>query len=99
MLLLARPVHAQFLTGAQLEQHLDEANAGTSFAKKTIAMGYVSAVYDIAQGERICPQQPIAASDAMKVVHSFLRAHPDRLQEPGAKLALEALAQNYPCSR
>jgi hypothetical protein len=99
MLLLAQPAQAQFLTGAQLEEHLDEANAGTSFAKKTIAMGYVSAIFDLAQGERICPQQPIAASEAMNVVHRFLRGHPGRLQEPGAKLALEALAQAYPCSR
>jgi hypothetical protein len=99
LLVLAAPAHAQFLTGAQLLEHLDQADAGTSFAKRTIALGYVSAVYDLAQGERVCPQSPIAASELTKVVHLFLRAHPERRSEPGAKLALDALAQRFPCAR
>ena len=96
---LAVPAHAQFLTGAQLLQHLDEADAGASFAKRTISMGYVSAVHDLAQGDRVCPLEPIAASELMQVVHLFLRAHPERLHEPGAKLVLDALAGRFPCDR
>jgi hypothetical protein len=96
---LAAPADGQFLTGAQLLQHLDEADAGTSFTKRTISMGYVSAIYDLAQGDRICPPGPVAASELMKVVHLFLRAHPDRQQEPGAKLVLDALAGRFPCDR
>lgn len=99
LLTLASSAHAQFLTGAQLLEHLDQADAGASFMKRTMAMGYISAVYDIAHGERVCPGSAVAASDLMKVVHVFLRAHPDRWQEPGATLALDALAQRYPCER
>ena len=85
LLALAAPAQAQFLTGAQLLEHLDEADAGVSFAKRTIAMGYVSAVYDLTQGDRVCPPEPVAASELMKVVHLFLRAHPERRGEPGVK--------------
>lgn len=99
LLPFALPAHAQFLTGAQLLQHLDEADAGASFAKRTISMGYVSAIYDLAQGDRVCPQEPVTASELMKVVHLYLRAHPERRDEPGAKLVLDALTGRFPCGR
>jgi hypothetical protein len=97
--IVSLPAGAQFLSGVQLKADLDEAEAGTSFAKRTIAMGYVAGVYDLTVGREVCPDRAISAKESMGIVHRYLRAHPDRLAENAAPLAVEALREAFPCKR
>jgi hypothetical protein len=97
--ILSLPAEAQFLSGVQLKADLDEAEAGSSFAKRTIAMGYVAGVYDLAVGREVCPDRAVSAKESMGIVHRYLRAHPERLPENAAPLAVEALREAFPCKK
>jgi len=97
--IVSLPADAQFLSGVQLKADLDEAEAGTSFAKRTIAMGYVAGVYDLTVGREVCPDRAISAKESMGIVHRYLGAHPERLSENAAPLAVDALRQAFPCKK
>jgi hypothetical protein len=99
LLLLSFSANAEFLSGEQLREHLDEAQAGMSLTKKAIAIGYISAVHDMGLGVQVCPERGVSATELIDVVHRFLRANPGRSGEVGAKLALEALSIRFPCRR
>jgi hypothetical protein len=96
---LSLAARAQFLSGVQLKDDLDEAEAGSSFAKRTIAMGYLAGVYDLTVGREVCPDRTVNAKESMIIVHRYLRAHPERLLENAAPLAVEALREAFPCKK
>ena len=97
--LASLPAFAQFMTGAQLKDYLDEAQAHSSFMKETFAMGYVSGVFDSLAGREVCPEHEVSAKDSMGIVHRYLRAHPEQLSQNAAPLAAQALRDAYPCNR
>lgn len=87
------------MTGAKLKDYLDEAEAGSSFTKNAIAMGYVAGVFDSNVQREVCPNGQIDDKKAMGIVHRFLRAHPQRLGEDAAGLVVEALREAFPCHK
>ena len=96
---LAAPAHAQFLTGKLLQEYLDEAQAGTSFAKRAIAIGYVAGIHDAVSGRKICAEATFTAEQSMEIVDRYLRAHPERLAESAAVLVIQALSESFPCRK
>ena len=99
LLAVSTPASAGFLTGQTLKRYLDDAEAGNSFAERTIAMGYIAGVADFADGSAVCLSRPLDGNDAMRLVHRWLRAHPDRLSDNAADLVRGALSEAYPCGR
>ena len=88
---------AEFFTGYQLKEHLDDAHAGTSFKSLTVAMGYISGVYDMIDRQQVCIQRELSAREAMEVVHRYLNAHRSELHQPASRLVVQALSEAYPC--
>jgi Ssp1 endopeptidase immunity protein Rap1a len=97
LVFLCRPALAEFFTGQQLKEHLDDARAGTSFKSLTVAMGYIAGVYDMVDRQQVCIQRELSAREAMEVVHRYINAHRSELQQPASKLVVQALAEAYPC--
>ena len=97
LVFLSRPAAAEFFTGQQLKEHLDDARAGTSFKSLTVAMGYIAGVYDMVDRQQVCITRELSAREAMEVVHRYINAHPSDLQRPGSKLVVQALTEAYPC--
>jgi hypothetical protein len=48
---------------------------------------------------RICTPDGVQNPQAIRVIHRFLKDHPERLHESGAGLAGVALANAFPCPR
>jgi hypothetical protein len=94
---LSAPVRAEFMTGQQLKEYLDDARTGTSFKSLTVAMGYVAGVYDMVDRQQVCITRELSAREAMDVVHRYLNAHRSELQLPASKLVVQALAEEFPC--
>ena len=96
---LSAPVHAAFMTGAQLKQYLDEARGDSSFTSMTVGMGYVAGVYDMVDRTQVCITQELSARKAMEIVHTYLNTHRSELGEPAAGLVVKALSQEFPCKQ
>lgn len=94
---LSAPAAAEFLSGQQLKEYLDDARSGSSFKSLTVAMGYVAGVYDLVDRHQVCIKKELSAREAMDVVHRYLNAHPNDLQQPGAPLVVKALTEEFPC--
>ena len=93
------PASAEFFSGQQLKEHLDEARAGSSFKSLTVAMGYIAGVYDMVDRQQVCIEHELSAREAMEVVHRYLNAHRADLPQPAAKLVVQALSEEFPCTR
>ena len=97
--LMCAPASAGFMTGEQLKEYLDDARAGISFKNLTVAMGYVAGVYDMVDRSRVCITHELSVRDAMEVVHRYLNAHRDKLEQPAAALVVNALSEEFPCKQ
>ena len=94
---LCGPARAEFVTGQQLKEYLDDAHTGVSFKSLTVAMGYVAGVYDMVDRTQVCITHELSAREAMDVVRRYLNAHRSELDQPGSKLVVKALADEFPC--
>jgi hypothetical protein len=99
LFMLSAPVHAAFMTGAQLKQYLDEARNNSSFKGMTVGMGYVAGVYDMVDRSQVCITQELSARKAMEVVHTYLNTHRGELEQPASALVVKALSEEYPCKQ
>jgi Rap1a immunity proteins len=96
---LCTPASAEFLSGQQLKEHLDDARAGSSFKSLTVGMGYVAGVYDMVDRRQVCITHELSAREAMDIVHRYLNAHRGDLAQPAARLVVQALSEEFPCTR
>jgi len=96
---VSMPVHAAFVTGTQLKQNLDEARNNSSFNAMTMGMGYVSGVFDMVEFSQVCITQKLSAREAMQIVHRYLNAHRDQLEQPASTLVVKALSEEFPCKQ
>jgi hypothetical protein len=96
---LSAPAFAEFVTGVQLKEYLDDARSGASFRSSTVAMGYVAGVYDMVDRTRVCIQRELSAKEAMLIVHRYLTARKEELHQPAATLVVQALSEQFPCDR
>jgi Ssp1 endopeptidase immunity protein Rap1a len=93
------PVHAAFMTGAQLKQNLDDARSNASFKGMTMGMGYVAGVYDMVDRTQVCITQELSAREAMQIVHTYLNTHRSELEQPASGLVVKALSEEFPCKQ
>jgi hypothetical protein len=61
---------------------------------------YIQPLLDPRYGKaNYCPPQGLAPEQEIRVVVTYLQSHPERLQEEGRTLALDALHQAFPCTK
>ena len=99
LLAVSVPGHAAFVTGTQLKQNLDEARNNSSFNAMTMGMGYVSGVFDMVEFSQVCITQKLSAREAMQIVHRYLNAHRDQLEQPASTLVVKALSEEFSCKQ
>jgi len=63
-------------------------------------LGYIQPLLDPKYGKAgYCPPQGLSSEQAARVVVTYLQSHPERRQEEGNTLALDALHQAFPCKQ
>jgi 2-dehydro-3-deoxygluconokinase len=67
LLAISIPARAEFMTGVQLKQYLDEARTNSSFKGLTVGMGYVTGVYDMVDRSQVCITKELSAREAMQI--------------------------------
>ena len=61
-------------------------------------LGYMQPLLDPKYGKAgYCLPQGLPYAQEVRVVVTYLQSHPERLQEEGSTLALDALHQAFPC--
>lgn len=87
-----------FVTGNRL---FDDCNSQSEFCT-----GYIAGVVDsllmigiATNAPKICPGDRIELGQAVDVVTSYLRTHPERRQVSASSMATVALIRAFPCGR
>jgi hypothetical protein len=91
--LLAGTAHAQFMSGNELLDRLND--PGT--AKPMVALGYVMGVLDAHYNTEICPPEQVQIGQASDVIKQWLQNNPDKRHLPAAIIVRVILRQTWPC--
>lgn len=94
LLALALPAHAQYMSGNDL---LERLNDNDSAVKRSVALGYILGVADGLDGQEVCVQRSVQAGQVRDVVHQWLRDNPALRHLPAAAIVAGSLSRVWPC--
>jgi hypothetical protein len=101
-MLLAFDAQAVFMDGRKLLTFCHKNELSPS-AESVYCLGYVAAVVDVMKEDSIAGWKActtgVSIDQAVKVVTTFLREHPELLQYYGSSLAASALSEAFPCKK
>jgi hypothetical protein len=93
--LLCGTAHAEFFTGNDL---LAKMNGGNSY-DASMALGYVTGVFDTALGVDHCAPDRVTAGQARDIVRNYLEANPSVRQYSADIHTRIALGRAWPCPK
>lgn len=92
-------VLADFFNGNDLKKILDEQEGGKGSFSEGVYAGYVSGVSDALDGTVYCIPSQTTIRQSNAIVKKYLEANPEKWNEPGSMLIVEALSKAFPCKR
>ena len=107
-LFLSSPLYAMLgvMDGVQLKENLDlreqmmkqqAIRDDEMLIRATGASSYIWGAAEMGNKTYFCFPAKWVISDVVEVVHRFLKANPQRLNEPAALLVRAGLAKKFPC--
>jgi hypothetical protein len=98
--MLASPVHAEFVTGNELYQWGKEFKRSdtTSWIEAGAYMGYIQAISDAFDDVMFCLPGNATVGQSSDVVMRYLEAHPEKRHYTADSLAGAALSEAFPCN-
>lgn len=91
--------HAQFWDGTQLIQSLENNMRGDTSFEGGTATGYVMGVADTAPDFSVCVPSNVSVKQIKEAVFNYLKAHPEKWNEPANFSVLDALRETWPCEK
>ena len=91
--------YAQFWDGTKLIQALENNMRGDASFEDGTATGYVMGVADTAADFSVCPPSNVSVKQVKRVVFNYLKAHPEKWNEPANFPVLDALRETWPCAK
>jgi len=76
-----------------------ESGSGDEIFRHGVCAGAIAAIIEMGQGSVLCPPRQMTYGQYGQVVVEFIDANPSRIHEPFTRLAIEAFAKAWPCSR
>jgi len=91
--------HAEFWTGTDLIQRLEEDQRGSANFRVGMATGYVIGVADSVAGILQCMPSGISVKQVNQVVFNYMKSHPESWNQSADQLVVAALNATWPCSK
>ena len=93
--LICGNAQADFLTGNDLLQRLDDNTHGNTM----LSIGYVMGVFDVGQSVLFCAPAGVTAGQVRDMAAAYLRGFPARRNKGAEYLINEVLAATWPCPK
>ncbi|MDF1895552.1 Rap1a/Tai family immunity protein [Rahnella contaminans] len=106
--LFSTPALAYFYTGndlyewgAALQRTRDNRHLASDTADASMYQGYVSGIYDSANGVVFCPKrkQGMTIGQISDVVFKYLKDNPESRNESASQLVMSAFVAAFPCQK
>lgn len=94
--LLTAPTVVWSTTGNDLVRWIPDFEASSGSFGSGVFIGYVAGIADFARGILFCPAGEVTNGQNGAIVVKFLRNNPEKWNQVGSSLVVEALSQAYP---
>lgn len=94
--LVASSAHAEFFDGNKLLSYM---NNTESVAYRSMAMGYVTGVFDALHGIMHCPPPNVTTGQVNDMVRNHLEINPSTRHVAADGLVTKALSAAWPCAK
>ncbi len=100
-----KPCQAAFISGDVLRQYceaddrvLQKRASGNDIHDAMACLSYVAGVHDSMRGMLFCTPDQFDNGQATEMTKKYIRAHPEKLNQPAARINIDALSTTYPCA-
>ena len=100
-----KSTEAAFITGEILKEYceaddrvLQNKASGNDIHDAMACLSYVAGVHDSMRGMLFCTPDQFDNGQATEMTKKYIRSHPDKLNQPAARIIIEALSGAFPCA-
>ena len=94
MIALATPAHAEFFTGNDLYNRLND----ESYFIQGVGHGYVIGVFDVGQNALHCASNNVTAGQVKDLAKAYLRNNPEIRDKSADSILMSLFEKTWPCA-